>query len=248
MSKTQVANVDHPTKQTGFIGRLFELMLRIIGILLFSACISVIVEWIGMAFFYEDDSYNHAAQMMKKELSYLNGTIINSLSNNDVNSVVIDQAGETVKSVTTYVFIDSGFIAFLQSSQHHNPQDSYFYSFVKEIVASCYDYLMAAVYILIIFCIRLTILILSLPVFFLFAFVGLADGLMQRDLRRWCGGYESGFIYHYAKSYSVPLFITSWVLYLAIPVNIHPNLIIIPFAILFALSVMLMASKFKKYL
>jgi hypothetical protein len=36
--------------------------------------------------------------------------------------------------------------------------------------------------------------------------------------------------------------------YLALPVSLHPIFIVLPFAILFAMSISLTASRFKKYL
>jgi integrating conjugative element membrane protein (TIGR03747 family) len=51
-------------------------------------------------------------------------------------------------------------------------------------------------------------------VFGLFTLVALVDGLVQRDLRRWGGGRESSFVYHYAKTAAMPLIIMAWVLYL----------------------------------
>ena len=74
------------------------------------------------------------------------------------------------------------------------------------------------------------------------------DGLVQRDLRRWGGGRESSFVYHYAKKAALPLVVTSWVVYLALPFSLHPGFIVLPFAVLFALSVAVTASTFKKYL
>ena len=35
--------------------------------------------------------------------------------------------------------------------------------------------------------------------FVLLTWVGLVDGLVQCDLRRWGGGRESSYVYHYAK-------------------------------------------------
>lgn len=40
----------------------------------------------------------------------------------------------------------------------------------------------------------------------------------------------------------------AWIIYLAIPISIHPNLILIPAAILFGIMIALTASNFKKYL
>ena len=82
----------------------------------------------------------------------------------------------------------------------------------------------------------------------LFSLVALVDGLVQRDLRRWGGGRESSFVYHYAKKAALPLVVLTWVTYLALPFSLHPTFVILPFATLFALTVAVTASTFKKYL
>ena len=74
------------------------------------------------------------------------------------------------------------------------------------------------------------------------------DGLVQRDLRRWGGGRESSFVYHYAKKAALPLVVMTWVTYLALPFSLHPSFVILPFATLFALTVVVTASTFKKFL
>jgi len=78
--------------------------------------------------------------------------------------------------------------------------------------------------------------------------VALVDGFVQRDLRRWGGGRESSFVYHWAKRSALPLLVLSWVVYLALPFSLHPTFVILPFAAPFALSVAVTASSFKKYL
>ncbi|MCP3663794.1 MAG: TIGR03747 family integrating conjugative element membrane protein, partial [Gammaproteobacteria bacterium] len=99
-----------------------------------------------------------------------------------------------------------------------------------------------------VFSVRLAILTLAMPVFLLFSLVALVDGLVQRDLRRWGGGRESSFVYHYTKKAAFPLVILTWVTYLALPFSLHPTFIVLPFAVMFALSVAVTASTFKKYL
>jgi integrating conjugative element membrane protein (TIGR03747 family) len=99
-----------------------------------------------------------------------------------------------------------------------------------------------------VFAVRLAILTLATPVFGLFTLVALVDGLVRRDLRRWGGGRESSFVYHYAKKAALPLIVTAWVLYLALPVSLHPSWIILPFALVFGFAVTITASTFKKYL
>ncbi len=52
------------------------------------------------------------------------------------------------------------------------------------------------------------------------AFVGLVDGLVRRDIRRFGAGRESGFIYHRARAGLIPLAVLPWVAYLALPVSV----------------------------
>ena len=56
------------------------------------------------------------------------------------------------------------------------------------------------------------------------------------------------FVYHYAKKAALPLVVITWVVYLALPFSLHPTFIVLPFATVFALTVAVTASTFKKYL
>ncbi|HHX0514782.1 TPA: DUF4400 domain-containing protein, partial [Haemophilus influenzae] len=42
--------------------------------------------------------------------------------------------------------------------------------------------------------------------------------------------------------------LSAWVLYLSIPISIYPNIILVPAAFLFGLSICVTAASFKKYL
>lgn len=247
MSEATASRSDHPTAKKGWFGKTLDFVFKIIGLVLFSALMSVLIEWIGMVFFYPDQGYSgyeHAEEMMRKEISYLGSP----LSGDDYNGSSIKAASDNVTSVAQFLFVDSGIVDLLARARQPNESDGRMVRMMKGLFSEYYDFLMAAIYILIMFLIRLSILILSLPAFILFGVVGVADGLMQRDLRRWCGGNESGYIYHWAKKFAIPVLLVSWVIYLAIPSSIHPNFIITPFAVLFGLVLMVMTSKFKKYL
>src|SRR3546814_9826208 len=52
--------------------------------------------------------------------------------------------------------------------------------------------LIAAAYTTLVFLVRLLVLCLTLPLFLMAAFVGLVDGLVRRDIRRFGAGRESG--------------------------------------------------------
>ena len=70
----------------------------------------------------------------------------------------------------------------------------------------------------------------------------------MRDIRRWSGGREFGGIYHRAKWIAPKALIIAWFLYLTIPISVHPNLVILPCAVLFGLNLMIISASFKKYL
>ncbi|NMG04534.1 TIGR03747 family integrating conjugative element membrane protein, partial [Azoarcus taiwanensis] len=110
------------------------------------------------------------------------------------------------------------------------------------------SYLIAAAFTTLTFLVRLLVLVLTLPLFLLAAFVGLVDGLVRRDIRRFGAGRESGFVYHRAKAALMPLAVLPWVIYLALPVSLHPLLVLLPGAMLLGLAVNITASSFKKYL
>ena len=103
-------------------------------------------------------------------------------------------------------------------------------------------------YVVRIFGTRLAILILAIPVFGLCGIVAMVDGLVRRDLRRWGGGRESGFIYHWAKRVALPLAVGVWLIYLIVPISVHPSLVILPFATLLGLAITAAVGTFKKYL
>ncbi len=108
--------------------------------------------------------------------------------------------------------------------------------------------LLASAYTVLVFLVRLLVLCLSLPLFAMAAFVGLLDGLVRRDIRRFEAGRESGFIYHRAKACLVPLAVLPWVVYLALPISAPPALILLPAAALLAVVVDITAASFKKHL
>ncbi len=109
-------------------------------------------------------------------------------------------------------------------------------------------YLLATVYVTITFIIRLTILVLSLPLFVMVIGVAVVEGLSRRDLRRYGAAYESSFVYHHAKRFVKPAFCVPCLLYLSWPSAVYPNLLLLPAALLLGVAITVMMSTFKKYL
>ncbi|WP_336852077.1 DUF4400 domain-containing protein [Pseudescherichia vulneris] len=89
----------------------------------------------------------------------------------------------------------------------------------------------ALVYTLVSFMQRLTWLIAMQPLFCLCALTALADGLVQRDLRRFGSGLGSVFLHHYVIRFGSSVTSTVWVFYLAQPLFLPAMLVLLPAAL-----------------
>ncbi len=97
--------------------------------------------------------------------------------------------------------------------------------------------------------IRLAIAFYAVPAFAMAILLGLVDGLVRRDLRKWSGGRESSFVYHHSKRFTWWFLTAGFTAYLAWPFGgFNPAYLVLAFAILVAASLSTTASTFKKYL
>lgn len=97
--------------------------------------------------------------------------------------------------------------------------------------------------------IRLSVAVFAVPAFCLAMLVGFVDGLVKRDLRKWCGGRESSFVYHHAKNYTGWFLTGGFALYLAWPFHgFNPTYMVLVFTVLVAISLSVTVAAFKKYL
>jgi integrating conjugative element membrane protein (TIGR03747 family) len=97
--------------------------------------------------------------------------------------------------------------------------------------------------------VRLSVAFFALPAFAMACLMGLVDGLVKRDLRKWSGGRESSFVYHHSKHYTAWFLTAGFSLYLAWPIGgFNPAWMVLTFAVLVAMSLSVTVASFKKYL
>ncbi len=97
--------------------------------------------------------------------------------------------------------------------------------------------------------VRLCVAFFALPAFAMACLLGLVDGLVKRDLRKWSGGRESSFVYHHSKHYTAWFLTAGFSLYLAWPIGgFNPAWMVLAFAALVAISLSITVASFKKYL
>lgn len=243
---TRRPNVDHTRQDVrrGLIGRLLATLASIVQWLLLSLVLSIVIEWVGITWWWPDEGLDHGRTMLATELGYLQTDFRRSLISDRPMAIAkammdhVSRVRETVNRLVDPVaawYATSGITK--QPRQTPNSSDS-----------TVARYAQAAGQTAELFAVRVAILVLALPVFGLAGLVGLVEGLVARDLRRWGGGRESSFVYHWAKRTAIPFLVLAWVVYLAMPVSLHPTIIVLPCATAFGLSLSITASTFKKYL
>lgn len=231
--------------QQGLVANCLAAIARVIQWILFSLLFSIIIEWVGMVLWWPDEGLDHSRTMLTREISYLDSDFRRSVVTSDPARFAKRFADNTYH----YLFEVTRIVNFIRwVSPPPGTNERGIRPRLHKIFRPIADFVIAMMQVTQVFSVRLAILTLATPIFLLFSLVALVDGLVQRDLRRWGGGRESSFVYHYAKKAALPLVVLCWVIYLAIPFSLHPTFVVLPFATLFALSVAVTASTFKKYL
>lgn len=208
----------------------------VIKTLLVSLVLSIVVEWLCIAFIWPEQGYQHSKNVMTEGFHYFSQEFQRSILY--AEPAVL---GKWLLSQTYYwLFQFTGIEQWL-----HHPGTN---NIVRSMAYYLNAYVQSALYVTMTFIIRVLIILFTSPFFLLAGLIGLVEGLVQRDLRRFGVGRESAFKYHHAKRWVMPSMLMAWVVYLSVPFSVHPNIILIPAAVLFGLTIAFTASNFKKYL
>jgi len=236
-------------RQQSLVITTITLPRRMLGVLMGSLLLSIVIECVGMYCLWPEQSWHHAQGMLDYELAQLSGQFTRSL--------VIQEPGHTAHQVIEgayeWVFVKTGLLEWIEhaSAQARAPsqgkEQDFRYS-LSQVYRWTESYLIATAFTLLTFLVRLLVLTLTLPLFVMAAFVGFVDGLVRRDIRKFGAGHESGFVYHRAKATLMPIAVMPWILYLTLPISVHPLLILLPCAVLLGVMANISASSFKKYL
>jgi integrating conjugative element membrane protein (TIGR03747 family) len=237
------------TRRQGWLGRIVTLPFRMMGVLVGSLLISILIECVGMHLVWRDQGWRHSQAMLQYELE--------QLSSHFTRSALVQEPGRTahrlVRTGHDWIFVKTGLLQRMGNTAERARTTSQgstrnFHYYISQAYVWAERYLIAAAFTTLTFGMRLLVLTLTLPLFLMTTFVGCVDGLVRRDVRKFGAGRESGFVYHRAKASLMPLVVLPWVVYLTLPVSLHPLLILLPSAALLGLAVNLTAGSFKKYL
>ena len=237
MSREATAN-SHPQqrsreireKRTGVVSNTLHLIISLFGWMAIALVLNIAVEIAGIVFGWWDRSGSeHARQVLIQELEWLNSDFKHALGQPLHLAIAASEFFYQLIWIWNGRDMGEALLGAIGSG-------------------SVYDYVRASLWTVQVFAVRLVVILFSLPIYVAFGVVALTDGLLQRDLRRFGGGRESGYIWHHAVRALKPSIIAPVVIYLGLPISIHPNFVVLPFAVLFSISVWIGAAWFKKYL
>lgn len=237
-------NAKPATTQPSIIGLTLSALGQSVLWLILALLIAILLEWLGLTWLWPQEGAGHSARLLEQALAFLSRDFKSSLLTHSpaafaqgfvqgvyYGAEVTGLAG-LIKQITIHASLPQ---------QPLHPILSWLYPHLA-------NYSLAAINTACVFAVRLAILTLSLPAILLLVLVALVDGLAQRDIRRWSGGRESAFVYHWVKQLFKPVLSLPWLVYLALPLTIHPNLIVLPFAIALSWVIWMLAATFKKHL
>jgi integrating conjugative element membrane protein (TIGR03747 family) len=231
-------------KEPGLLGKSIGSLIAFVAWMFMGLVISILIEWVGIKWYWPEQGARHSRDMVMTEYRYLNHQVKADASAYQYQSIIIDTFNSFVKKIET----SESMSRIKQMTSETTGSDSgRFKVWVNKIVHEYVDYAYSTFYITQRFLIRMSIILLSLTMFALFAMVGIADGLTERELRRWGAGRESSTMFSLAKGIVFPTLIFACVLYICFPITIHPVLIMLPFGAMFGFSLKVLFEKLKKY-
>ena len=231
--------------ERGLISRGFTSVAKILLWLLFALVTSIVIEWVGMTWKWPMDGIAHSRRLLAAERAALASHFDRHLLVR-APAVFGTQVGERLSDfIFERAHLDE---VIAWSTTPPLAGQSTVRVRLRRLANTMSKYLIATQQIVQLFGTRLSVLILAIPTMMVCGVVAVIDGLVRRDVRRWRGGRESGFVYHWIKDAAVPLCAAPWFAYLVAPISLPPSGVIFCGALVFSLSITAIAGTFKKYL
>ena len=135
-----------------------------------SLILSIIFEWLGIAFFWSEQGHLHSQKMMLTELGWLSDSLTRGLFYHSPKEL----AESLILSLHEWLFVKTGVKDWLSNPREHGSAGLWVYHYGRAYIES-------VIYVVITFVIRLVVIVFTSPLFLLAAFAGLTEGLMMRD-------------------------------------------------------------------
>ncbi|EBA4497738.1 TIGR03747 family integrating conjugative element membrane protein [Salmonella enterica] len=219
-----------PVRRPGLLGWIALLPGVLVCFCLGAWMLAIALEWLGDAFFWRNTCASHSEQVLQATWQWWQSS-----------------AGAPAWLVEDLALasdtLQQGIAALIAS---FSGQSGLFWTEAVTTEIRCA--LLSAGNVTLTFLLRLAILLQALPLFVLTIVIGLIDGLVRRDLRRFGAGHESGFVYHYARRMIGSSLAATGLVWQVVPVFLGPEYVLVPGTLVVGLVVSMAIGIFKKYL
>lgn len=155
---TTPTNPPQTQRRPGLIIGTLELCLRLLGLLFASLLFSILLEFIGMLWFWPEQGWHHSHAMWVSELGWL--------SNHFKSSLLVQEPAQAtskiLERINDWVVVRSGWaqsdIQLKLLSRESSPQGQ-----LAQAYVAGQDYLLATLFTIFTFVVRLTVLTLATP-------------------------------------------------------------------------------------
>ena len=195
------------------IGWLLSLSGWLIGLVIGALVLRVVLELVGLYFWWPQEGSRHVFQVMRQERAEL----VIALQPHPLGNEIL-------------VLLEKGTTRVRMANR-----------LLQKPFA-------AVAYTLVSFMQRLVWLAAMLPLICLCVVIGLTEGLVQRDLRRFGSGLESVFFHRYVIRSGSSVATTLWVVYLAQPLFLPAMLVLLLASLWFGITVWMVVGSFKRWL
>ncbi|HCL5284641.1 TPA: DUF4400 domain-containing protein [Salmonella enterica] len=218
-----------PVRRPGILGWIALLPGVLVGFCLGAWMLAIALEWLGDAFFWRNTCASHSGQVLQATWLWWKSS-----------------AGAPIWLETNLALVSDklqqGVAALIASL---NGQSGLFWTEAVTTVIRCA--LLSAGNVTLTFLLRLAILLQALPLFALTITIGLIDGLVRRDVRRFGAGHESGFVYHHARRMISASLAATGLVWLAEPVFLEPEYVLVLGTVGIVIAISVATGAFKKY-
>lgn len=219
-----------PARRPGLLGWIALLPGVLAGFCLGAWMLAIALEWLGDAFFWRNTCASYSEQVLQATWQWWRVS-----------------AGAPVWLIENLAIVSDTLQQGLAGLVHSlNGQSGLFWTETVTTVIRCA--LLSAGNVTLTFLLRLAILLQALPLFVLTITIGLVDGLVRRDLRRFGADHESGFVYHHAKRMIGSSLAATGLVWLTVPIILEPEYVFMPGAVLIGVAGSVATGAFKKHL
>lgn len=205
------------------IWKLIKWVFGIALAIILSWLFSVLIEVVGLTFFWEDEGAKRSKVILAQEIKYIQNKQFKSAFMDDQSVVVVDRAVKAYSEINKKTKLDSA----LKTMGEYGEA-------IKNVT--------------LIFLIRLAVISSILILYIFITIWSFGEGLLLRARRKWTGGVERSFVYHHVKSTLYWVIVLPIPIYLMIPFAIHPMTITAPFMALYSILLICSVGFFKKIL